>query len=91
MKALLFFAGLIVGLVVGAGGLLYLEQQKKDTSEMAIVFPKKFFYDSEQMVAVSGTLTGSSIGYPNNTYSFGCYRDNRECWMTYVNAIGGLQ
>jgi len=31
------------------------------------------------------------MAYPNNTYSFGCYKDGMECWLTSVNAIGGVQ
>jgi hypothetical protein len=43
------------------------------------------------VVTVSGTLTGEGLGYPNNTYSIACFQDRKECWMTSVEAIGGLQ
>ena len=43
------------------------------------------------MVAVSGTLTGEAIAYPNNTYSIACFQERKECWMTSVDAIGAQQ
>jgi hypothetical protein len=90
MRWVLLIVGLVIGFVAGGGSIIYLQQQNKDTGEMAIVFPEKFYYDTEAMVAVSGTLTGQGMAYPNNTYSIGCYRDMKECWLTYVQAIGGL-
>lgn len=90
MRWVLLIVGLVVGFGSGAASILFLQQRNKDTGEMAIVFPQKNYYDSEAMVAVSGTLTGPGMAYPNNTYSIGCYRDLKECWLTYVDAIGGL-
>jgi hypothetical protein len=58
---------------------------------MSIIFAPKNYYDSEQLVAISGTLTGPGMAYPNNTYSIGCYQDLKECWVTSVEAISGQQ
>lgn len=94
MKWVLLIVGLVIGFVGGAGSIVYLQQQNKDTKEtgeMAIIFAPKNYYDTEAAVLVSGTLTGPGQAYPNNTYSIACYRDMKECWMTYVSAIGGLQ
>ncbi|HZR89970.1 MAG TPA: hypothetical protein VFB02_24460 [Bradyrhizobium sp.] len=95
MKAIKFGVGLIVGAIFGfiggIGILIYFQERNKDTGEMSIVFARKNYYDSDQMVAISGTLTGPGMAYPNNTYSFGCYQDRKECWMTYVEAIGAQQ
>jgi hypothetical protein len=81
---------LVVGFVGGAGWILY-SQESKAPNEMSIIFAKKNYFDSPDAVLVSGTLTGPGLGYPNNTYAMGCYREHKECWMTYVQAIGGLQ
>jgi hypothetical protein len=91
MKTVLLLTGLVVGFLSGAGGLIYLQERNKVTGEMSIMFGPKNYYDSGEFVAVSGTLTGAGIGYPNNTYSIGCYKDRNECWLTSVNAIGGQQ
>ena len=55
------------------------------------MFAPKNYHDTEQMVAVSGTLTGPGMAYPNNTYSIACYQAMKECWMTYVDAIDAQQ
>lgn len=88
----LFPVGLLVGFVGGAGSIIYLQMSNtKDTDEMSIVFAPKNYCDTEQMVAISGTLTGPGMAYPNNTYSIACYQEMKECWMTYVDAIGARQ
>jgi hypothetical protein len=95
MKTVTFGLGLIVGAVVGfvggAGSLIYFQQRNKNSGEVSIIFAPKNYYDSEQMVAISGTLTGPGMAYPNNTYSIGCYQERKECWLTSVNAIGDEQ
>jgi hypothetical protein len=91
MRVTLFIVGLLVGAVCGAGGLIYLQERNKDTGEMSIVFSQKNYYESPDLVAVSGTLTGDGMAYPNNTYSIACFQDRKECWMTSVEAIGGQQ
>jgi len=60
----------------------------RDTGEMSIMFAPKNYNDNDQVVAVSSTLTGPGMAYPNNTYSIACYQQMKECWMTYVDAIG---
>jgi len=92
MRWVLLLFGLVVGYIGGAGSIIYLQMSSaKDTGEMSIVFAPKNYYDTEQMVAVSGTLTGQGMAYPNNTYSIACYQEMKECWMTYVDAIGAQQ
>jgi hypothetical protein len=89
MKWLLLAVGLVVGFVGGAVAILYL-QQGKAPDEMSIVFAQKSYFENEGAVLVSGTMTGPGLAYPNNTYAIGCYREHKECWLTYVQAIGGL-
>jgi hypothetical protein len=95
MKTVTFGLGLIVGaiagFIAGIGILIYFQERNKDTGDMTIIFAPKNYYDSEQLVAISGTLTGPGMAYPNNTYSIACFQDRKECWMTYVDAIGGQQ
>ena len=96
MRSVLFLVGLVLGFLGGVGTIIYLQQRNKDTGEiagreMSIVFAKKNYYETPDMVTVSGTLTGEGLGYPNNTYSIACFQDRKECWMTSVEAIGGLQ
>ncbi|MHC2435135.1 hypothetical protein [Bradyrhizobium sp. USDA 4451] len=63
----------------------------KSAGEMDIVFADKLYYETADTVTVSGTLSGEGIGYPNNTYSIGCFKDRKECWLTSAQAIGALQ
>jgi hypothetical protein len=92
MRWVLLLVGLVVGFVSGAGSIIYIQMSNaRDTGEMSIVFAPKNYYDTEQVVAVSGTLTGPGMAYPNNTYSIACYQEMKECWMTYVDAIGAQQ
>jgi hypothetical protein len=90
----LFVLGVLIGLVGGVGGIIYLQERNKgpDTAgEMAIVFAAKNYYETDAMVMISGTLTGDGLAYPNNTYSMACFQDRKECWMTSVEAIGDKQ
>jgi hypothetical protein len=91
MKWALLIVGLVVGFVGGVAALLHLQQGNKESGEMSIVFAKKMYYEMGDFVTVSGTLTGPGQAYPNNTYSIGCWKDRKECWLTYVSAIGGQQ
>jgi hypothetical protein len=92
MRWVLLLMGLVVGFTGGAGSIIYLQMSgAKDTGEMSIVFAPKNYHDTERLVAVSGTLTGPGMAYPNNTYSIACYQEMKECWMTYVDAIGAQQ
>jgi len=89
MRWLLLLVGLLIGVVSGVASIVYLQDRNKDTGEMSVVFSQKNYYDTSDVVAVSGTLTGEGIAYPNNTYSIACFRERKECWMTSVQAIGG--
>ena len=87
MRSVLFLVGLVLGFLGGVGTIIYLQQRNKDTGEiagreMSIVFAKKNYYETPDLVTVSGTLTGEGLGYPNNTYSIACFQDRKECWMT---------
>src|SRR5882672_8284588 len=88
MKWVLHIVGLLIGGIGGAGGVLYLVERNKTAAETDVVFAQKNFYDTEEMIGASGTMTGASIAYPNNSYSIGCYRDRKECWLTSVEQIG---
>jgi hypothetical protein len=91
MRIVLLLVGLAIGFLGGAGAMIYLQERNKDSNEMAIVFAQKLYHETPDVVTVSGTLTGEGLGYPNNTHSIGCFKDRKECWMTSVQAIGGLQ
>jgi len=61
-----------------------------------IVFAPKNSYDSKQSgkfgpVAISGTLTGNGLGYPNNTYAVSCSKEWKACFIAYVEQIGHNQ
>lgn len=78
MKMGRFPCRLLIGAIGDAGGILYLIEKNKVADDDNIVFAQKSFYDTEQMVAVSGTMTGAGIAYPNNTYSIGCYNQKED-------------
>jgi hypothetical protein len=52
------------------------------------MFSEKQFYDNDSWVAVSGTLTGPSMAYPNNTYAMTCFEQGRQCVVSYIEQIG---
>jgi|SRR5262245_45116539 len=89
MKWLVFIAGLIDG----AGGTFatvvyaHMNWEKKDDT---IIFPMKVFYEHENdgRVFISGTLTGPGVGYPNNTYTISCVKDEHECSISHIDQIG---
>jgi hypothetical protein len=59
-----------------------------------IIFSSKSFYDpgpEALFVAVSGTLTGNGVGYPNNSTMIVCYDHSRECLTYTVAQIGNNQ
>jgi hypothetical protein len=87
----LFVVGLLIGLVGGAGGMLYLVVQNKTAEFDDIVLAEKMFFDNDAAVSASGTMTGDSVAYPNNSYSIGCYKDQKECWVSSVEQIGPKQ
>jgi hypothetical protein len=92
MRWVLFVVGLLIGLVGGAGGMLYLVMQNKAAAETdEIVLAPKAFLDNDASVSASGTMTGDGLAYPNNSYSIGCYRDHKECWITGFEQIGPKQ
>ena len=85
MKVAVFIAGLAVGFGCGAVGLIYLKDR------IPTEFAKKSYNDDkDDVVTVSGTLTGE-VEFPNNTCSIGCYRDLHQCWIACVQSIGGTQ
>ena len=54
MRWVLLLVGLLIGFVSGAGTIIYLQDRNKDTSEMAIVFAPKNYYENQSVVMVSG-------------------------------------
>jgi hypothetical protein len=84
--------GLLLGFVGGAS-LIYIQSRSAGagTGEMAILFDSKNYYDSDAFVAVSGTLTGPDMAYPNNTYNITCYQQISQCWSSEIEAIGDRQ
>jgi hypothetical protein len=66
MRSVLFLVGLVLGFLGGVGTIIYLQQRNKDTGEiagreMSIVFAKKNYYETPDMVTVSGTLRGPRL------------------------------
>jgi hypothetical protein len=55
-------------------------------AEEEIKFAPKMFADGSEAVEVSGTLTGTGVGYPNNTHVVSCVKDRKECFVTAVEA-----
>jgi hypothetical protein len=95
-KLALFICGLVLG-AVGAFGWLFYQKMHKPPPDNQIVFARKNFYDSKQtgmefgLVAISGTLTGKGLGYPNNTYAVSCYDRYKACFVAFVEQIGNDQ
>jgi hypothetical protein len=95
-----FIAGLLIGAVVTAGVVSYLMANKPylmankpKPTEDDIMFAWKNFVDGGQLgwVAISGTLTGKGLGYPNNTYAVSCYKEYKACFVSFVEQIGHNQ
>jgi hypothetical protein len=95
-KLAIFIGGLVLGAVGAFVGLLYLEMHKQPPDDQ-IVFAPKNFVDVNQpgtesgSVAISGTLTGSGLAYPNNTYVVSCQKEWKACVVSYVAQIGHNQ
>jgi hypothetical protein len=78
MRWLVSLSFLLIGLVCGAGSVLYLLQNKAAETD-DITFAPKAFFDNDASINISGTMTGDSLAYPNNTFSIGCYKDQKLC------------
>jgi hypothetical protein len=64
-----------------------MANKPKPTEDDQIVFAGKAFYDSKQsgmdlLVAISGTLTGKGLAYPNNTYAVSCDKEYKGCFVS---------
>jgi hypothetical protein len=73
-----------------------MANKPKPTEDDQIVFAGKAFYDSKQsgmdlLVAISGTLTGKGLAYPNNTYAVSCDKEYKGCFVSFVQQIGHNQ
>jgi hypothetical protein len=94
-KLLIFMGGLLLGAIGAFGGIIYLDTQKpRQDSDM--IFAPKNFYDAKEngefgLVAISGTLTGKGLGYPNNTYAVSCYGRHKACFVSSAEQIGANQ
>lgn len=57
----------------------------------AYIFDTKSYFENKvdnfESVYVAGTLTGSGIGYKDNTTAITCYKDKMEC---LVNSVEGI-
>lgn len=96
MKWIFLLCGIVVGVGGSFGTTIYLQTQRHTQANDELIFAAKNFYDSKQTigdgyVAVSGTLTGEGLGYPNNTYSVACFQDRKECLISYIQQIGPNQ
>jgi len=95
-KLAVFIGGLLLGAVGAFVGLLYLEMHKPPSDDQ-IVFAPKNFVDLNQAgtefgtVAISGTLTGNGLAYPNNTYVVSCNKEWKACFVSFVEQIGHNQ
>jgi hypothetical protein len=89
-----FVVGLFVGVLGGAAAVIYLQAQRVVPQD-DIVFAAKNFYDASNIqfgyVAVSGTLTGDGLAYPNNTRSISCWSDIKQCYVSEIEQIGRNQ
>src|SRR5262249_39908598 len=89
-----FIAGLLLGALATAGAAIYLMANKPTaTEDDQIMFAQKSFFDGKQIggmdgwVAISGTLTGKGLAYPNNTYAISCIKENKACLVSFVEQI----
>jgi len=94
-KLAIFVCGLLLGAVGAFGALIYLETRNKPAQDDSILFAPKNFYDSKEKqlgefgyVAISGTLTGKGLGYPNNTHAVSCIGAYKACFISSVSQIG---
>jgi hypothetical protein len=69
--------------------IVFYSDDKRDDD---IVFAPKNFFDNPDLpdtdVAISGTLTGPELTYPNNTVVVVCYKDRKDCLTYQVQQIG---
>jgi hypothetical protein len=93
-----FIAGLLLGAIATVGVVIYLMANKpKPTEDDQIMFARKNFFDTKQtgmdfgLVAISGTLTGKGLAYPNNTYAVSCNKEYKTCVVSFVQQIGHNQ
>lgn len=47
--------------------------------------------ENDAWVLISGTLTGPEVGYPNNTYTISCVKEEHECSISHIDQIGTNQ
>jgi hypothetical protein len=88
-----FIVGLLIGLVGGAGGMLYLVAQSKPADATEIAFSSKGFIDvqvpngDDSYITVNGTMAGDNEAYPNSTYGIRCFKNQKLCWIAFVEQI----
>ncbi|GAC1550128.1 MAG: hypothetical protein NVS2B5_05800 [Beijerinckiaceae bacterium] len=76
------------GMATIAAAVFFWKMSAIGASGDEILFDERHFFDTGEYVAVSGTLTGGHIAYPNNTYAIACFKDRGECWVTSIEQIG---
>lgn len=79
----------VVGILCGASGF-YFSIPHQQNLPADIVFPGKNFFNGigEQLVVVSGSLTGNGVGYKNNTMLISCYKSEMQCHTIEIDQIG---
>jgi hypothetical protein len=77
---------------VGATILLFRQAPGAASRDDDILFAPKNFADSgDQLVGISGTLTGDGVAYKNNTMVVSCEKDRKECFTYSIEQIGHIQ
>jgi hypothetical protein len=59
-----------------------------DTGEEHVKFAPKSFFDHQESVGISGTLTGPNLGWKTNTFAITCIKELNHCIVASVQAIG---
>jgi hypothetical protein len=88
---LLVVCGLVVGGAAGAAGTIYVQNRNRYVESEEIVFAAKVFADMGSFVSVSGTLTGTGMAYPNNSYAIACSQQEQMCEVSSIEQIGRKQ
>jgi hypothetical protein len=84
---------LAVGAVLGVAGLA-LWQYQSETRHLElheIAMTSKIFSDAGSVLSAEGTITGEGVGYPNNSVTIRCFRDEQRCEVGSVQQIGPNQ
>lgn len=56
-----------------------------------VMFHRKVFTDTGEVVIVSGGLTGEGLGYPNNIITLECFKSSNTCIAAQTEEFGSKQ